>query len=80
MKSYWLKMDDHHSTLEMRDIAQPTPGPRQVLVRVRAAGLNRGELIAGHPARQRCCGQTHWHGSRRRGGELWRRDHGLQSR
>lgn len=31
--------------VEIRDVAQPTPGPEQVLVRVRAAGLNRADLI-----------------------------------
>ena len=36
--------------LELRDIAVPQPGPGEVLVRVRAAGLNRAELAmaAGH--------------------------------
>ena len=36
--------------LELRDIPAPQPGPGQVLVRVRAAGLNRAELAmaAGH--------------------------------
>ncbi len=38
------------SGLEMCEIAAPQPGPGQVLVRVRAAGLNRAELgmAAGH--------------------------------
>lgn len=31
--------------IEIRDVAQPKPGPAQVLVRVRAAGLNRADLI-----------------------------------
>lgn len=31
--------------VEIRDVAQPKPGPEQVLVRVRAAGLNRADLI-----------------------------------
>ena len=36
--------------LELRDIPTPKPGPGEVLVRVRAAGLNRAELAmaAGH--------------------------------
>ena len=36
--------------IELRDIPIPEPGPEQVLVRVRAAGLNRAELsvAAGH--------------------------------
>ncbi len=38
------------SGLEMRDVPLPQPGPNGVLVRVRAAGLNRAELgmAAGH--------------------------------
>ncbi|MFZ2650145.1 MAG: zinc-binding dehydrogenase [Burkholderiaceae bacterium] len=48
MKSYAMQFGDGQSTLELRDIAQPEPGPQQVLVQVRAAGLNRGEFIAGH--------------------------------
>jgi len=38
------------SGIEIRDVPKPKPGPTQVLVRVRAAGLNRADLImaAGH--------------------------------
>jgi NADPH:quinone reductase-like Zn-dependent oxidoreductase len=31
--------------VEIRDVGKPTPAPNQVLVRVRAAGLNRAEVI-----------------------------------
>src|SRR5262245_51065518 len=31
--------------VEVRDVAKPTPAPNQVLVRVRAAGLNRADVI-----------------------------------
>jgi len=32
--------------LELRDIPQPVPGPNEVLVRVKACGLNRADLSA----------------------------------
>jgi len=35
-------------TLEQREAPMPEPGSGQILVRMRAAGLNRGEFIAGH--------------------------------
>jgi NADPH2:quinone reductase len=36
--------------VELREVPRPVPGPREVLVRIRAAGLNRAELAiaAGH--------------------------------
>jgi NADPH2:quinone reductase len=38
------------SGVEVRDVGKPTPAPNQVLVRVRAAGLNRADVImaSGH--------------------------------
>jgi NADPH:quinone reductase-like Zn-dependent oxidoreductase len=46
MKSYWMQTTDAGSTLELRDLPQPEPGPQQVLMRLHAASLNRGELMA----------------------------------
>jgi len=34
--------------LELREKPQPQPSPSQLLVKIRAASLNRGELISGH--------------------------------
>jgi NADPH2:quinone reductase len=48
MKSYFLKPDAGKVIIELRDAPTPEPGPGQILVRMRAAGLNRGELIVGH--------------------------------
>jgi NADPH:quinone reductase len=48
LKSYLLVSDDHGARLELREVAQPTAGPGQVLVKLHAAALNRGEFIHGH--------------------------------
>jgi NADPH2:quinone reductase len=43
MRAYFLKSPEMQ--LELRDAPKPQPKPGQHLVRVRAAGLNRGELL-----------------------------------
>jgi NADPH:quinone reductase len=48
MQSYWMQMIGDQATLELRDVPQPVAGDNQVLVRLHAASLNRGEFIAGH--------------------------------
>ncbi len=54
MKSYTMLATAGHATIELRDapvpvpVPVPEPGPRQMLVRMRAASLNRGEFILGH--------------------------------
>lgn len=48
MKSYWMKSDGKSAEIDLREIDQPKPSESQVLIRVRASGLNRGEFILGH--------------------------------
>ena len=46
MKSWWI--EGGGGGLSMREVATPAAGVGEVLVKVRAAGLNRGEFIRGH--------------------------------
>ncbi|MGH8692321.1 MAG: zinc-binding dehydrogenase [Burkholderiales bacterium] len=45
MRAYYFQASEKEIRIELRDAPQPRPGPGQLLVRVRAAGLNRGELL-----------------------------------
>jgi len=47
MKSFWIKTVAGKSVLEAREVPVPEPGPDEILLRVRATALNRGELIVG---------------------------------
>ncbi|HLX79953.1 MAG TPA: zinc-binding dehydrogenase [Burkholderiales bacterium] len=48
MKSWFIASGKDSTTLELRDVAVPEPKTGEILARVKAAGLNRGEFIAGH--------------------------------
>ncbi|MFT0544883.1 quinone oxidoreductase family protein [Allopusillimonas ginsengisoli] len=48
MQSYWIESENGQTHIQLRETEQPLPGPNQVLVQLHAAGLNRGELLAGH--------------------------------
>ena len=48
MKAYWIRTEQGHTALEMKDTSAPEPKPGELLVRVRAAALNRGEFIVAH--------------------------------
>jgi NADPH:quinone reductase-like Zn-dependent oxidoreductase len=47
MKAYVLVSGASATTLELREKPQPQPSPTQLLVKIRAASMNRGELIRG---------------------------------
>lgn len=47
MKSYWIVARAGQSVLEAREVPVPRPQRYEVLIRVHAAALNRGELIVG---------------------------------
>jgi NADPH:quinone reductase-like Zn-dependent oxidoreductase len=48
MKSWFMQATADRAVMELREVAVPEPGAGQLLVRLRAAGLNRGEFIVGH--------------------------------
>jgi NADPH:quinone reductase-like Zn-dependent oxidoreductase len=47
MKAWFTVPGPEGATFELRETPVPAPGPGQVLVAIRAAGTNRGELIRG---------------------------------
>jgi len=48
MQSYWMQMTETATTLQLRESPMPAPGEKQLLVRMHAAALNRGEFLVGH--------------------------------
>jgi NADPH:quinone reductase len=48
MQSYWMQSTDGRVALELRDAPRPQAGPGQLLIRMHAAALNRGEFLPGH--------------------------------
>jgi len=68
MKSWWIRSEAGKTMLDLRDTPTPKPAAGQVLARVRAAALNRGEFIAAlglhaagataKPAGQECAGEV----------------------
>ena len=68
MKSWWIRSEGGKTILDARDVAAPKPAAGQILVRTRAAALNRGEFIASiglhaagavaKPAGQECAGEV----------------------
>jgi NADPH:quinone reductase-like Zn-dependent oxidoreductase len=49
MKAYWITPGPAGTQVELRDMPTPEPKAGEVLVRVRATSLNRGELLGGKP-------------------------------
>jgi NADPH:quinone reductase-like Zn-dependent oxidoreductase len=47
MKSCWIVSKDHKAVLEWRDIPVPQPKAGEIVMRVRASALNRGEIVVG---------------------------------
>ena len=47
MKSCWIVVKDYKAALEWRDLPVPQPKVNEIVVRVRATALNRGELVVG---------------------------------
>lgn len=73
MKAYFLQSSGGAMQLELREVPTPEPGPNQLLVKIHASSINRGELIPGHglvaagaakPAGQEAAGEVVGSGER----------------
>lgn len=62
MKAYFLQASGGGMKLELREVAPPQPGPGQLLVKIHASSLNRGEFLGGlgaaKPAGQEAAGEV----------------------
>ncbi|MGH8660684.1 MAG: quinone oxidoreductase family protein [Burkholderiales bacterium] len=67
MKSYYIRSVDGKTVFEPREVPVPQPKAGEILVKVRAASLNRGEILASislhradapHPAGGDCAGEV----------------------
>ena len=47
MKSCWIVTKDHKAVLDWRDVPVPQPRSGELVIRVRASAMNRGEIIVG---------------------------------
>jgi NADPH:quinone reductase len=47
MKSCWIVTKDHKAVLEWRDAPVPQPKAGEIVIRVHATAMNRGELVVG---------------------------------
>lgn len=68
MKAYWIRHEAGKAELYLRELPMPEPAPGQILLRVRAASLNRGDLLGtisfhrapeGRPAGVDAAGEVH---------------------
>lgn len=68
MKSYWIRHEGKEGFLDLHELPVPEAGPGQMVVRVRAASLNRGDLLGaiafhraakGRPAGVDAAGEVH---------------------
>ncbi|HEX2547347.1 MAG TPA: zinc-binding dehydrogenase [Ramlibacter sp.] len=47
MRAWWMVASENAAREVLREVPTPEPGPGQLLVKMRAAGMNRGEFIIG---------------------------------